>query len=1433
VTQTEGNFNNPTFINKNFNQQNISKITSEIQTFDTTDLSKQQYTAVDFAKYLTNETGTAGPHGLFLLQAREWDNEKQVPMETQANRLVLITDLGLLVKDNLDGSHHVFVQSITTGTPQAEVNVAILGKNSLPLLTTKTNEQGQADFPNLSNYIDDREPVVYLATLNNDVSFIPFRNATRELNYTRFDVGGTYINHQSQHPLRAYLFSDRGIYRPGDVAKMGIIVKQENVTPQPAGLPLQVTVIDPRGVTIIDQMLTVDAIGYLTFDVPTHLAAPTGHYQIYLYTVKDKQPDSLIGSTSIQVAEFQPDRMRIQSRFNHEQMEGWVSPADLTAQVKLMNLYGAPATDRTVQARVLLEPKPLEFKKYPEFYFVDPLIDPKKPAKILTDTLTEAKTNDQGKVAFPLNLERFDKATYQLTFFAEGFESGGGRSVTTQAKILVSPLPYFVGYKADGDLKFIKQNSQRTLQWIAIDPQLKQLAIKDLSLQLVTITPVSTLVKKPDGTYQYQSILQNKIIQTKPLDISAEGTPFDLPTRDIGDFAINIIDKNQTELNHVAFSVVGASQRPLAKNAELDVKLDKDIYHADEDITLQITAPYIGAGLITLERDKVYASQWFKTDATTAMQTIHIPKDFQGNGYVNVAFVRDWDSPDIFISPLSYSVTPFAVDHDAHALHVDLSTPQLARPGEPFTITYHSDKPGKIIVFAVDEGILQVANYQRPDPLNFFFEKQALQVLTQQTLDQILPQFIQEHELSAVGGDDGTALLKAHLNPFKRKTDLPIAYWSGIVDTDSTPRELTYDIPDYFNGTLRVMAVAVSEDAVGSAENQAEVRGNFVINPNTPTFVSPGDEFEITASIANNVKGSGKQAKINVQLTVTPELQVQGADQQTLIIDEDHEQTAHFKLLALSDLGSAMVSLSAQLGDKSSTIDTSLSVRPATPYLTTVTSGQSQQPRLSVPLDRKLYPEDRLIEASLSSSPLILMAGLQRYLENFPYGCTEQLTSKVFPLLALANQPWFASDLNKITEKIMGTIQMLGQRQMSNGGFSYWPGIGDNSSNTLTSVYAMHFLTDAAEQGYYAPSGLFNSGINYLKEVAAQNPNNADEARTEAYAIYLLTRNEIVTTNYLTNLQLYLDKEQPKIWQSDLTGAYIAATYQLLKNQSEADHLISQFKPEKQPSPTYDFYNHDIANAQYLYLIARHFPKQLSKIGESLVMALVTDLNSGEINTLLSSYASLALNAYANAANLPEEREFSIREGLPNHEERNLASVKQAYAATNISEKALNVIFGNPKHLNFFYQLTQAGFDKTLPEAPLQKGLDVDREYRDKDGKTVQTIILGNEIEVHIQIRALDSRYHNNIAITDLLPGGFEVIRDSVHAPNMDYADVREDRVVFFGSAEPTAKEIIYRIKSINKGQYTVPPIVAESMYDVKVKARGIAGTITVEGRTP
>ncbi|MFC3907675.1 alpha-2-macroglobulin [Legionella dresdenensis] len=1428
VTQTQGDFNNPYFINQSFNQQNISELFSEVREFNNSDPSKQQYTALDLEKYLTTAQNPNGPKGLFLLQATGWDTANNISLDVKSNRLILITDLALLVKDNNDGSHDVFVQSITKGAPVANAAVSVLGKNGLPILTRSTDEQGRVNFPGLKDFIDDREPVVYLAALGNDVSFMPYSNYNRQLNYSRYDIGGVYSNYNADYGnLSAYLFSDRGIYRPGDTTHLAMIIKQSYARPQPPGLPLEATITDPRGVVVFDQKMTLNETGYLSLDFTTGAASATGQYQVNLYTVKDQQQQALLGSTSFKVAEFQPDRMRINAAFSQPAGQGWLSPTDLSANVSLWNLYGAPASDRKVSARIILTPGRLEFDQYPNYVFADPLLDPKKPLKSFSEDLKDGQTDDKGNAGFALNLERFEKASYQLTFYAEGFEAEGGRSVAAQISALVSPLDYLVGVKPDGDLAYVKQNSQRSVSFIAINKQLQKQDVTGLKIQLIALQPVSTLVKKPDGTYQYQSIVQSRIIDSKPFVINGEGVNYPLPTETIGDFALTVVDANQNELNTLKYSVVGASQQAMAKNAELTVKLNKTEFNAGDDIELQITSPYTGAGLITIERDKVYAVQWFKTDMTNSVQTIHIPADFQGNGYVNVAFVRDWNSPEIFISPLSYSITPFTISNANQDIDIALDVPAVARPGDSLAIKYKADKAGKIIVYAVDEGILQAARYEMPEPLAFFFQKRALEVQTQQTVDQILPKYIQERELSSVGGDDGEEMLANHLNPFKRKTDLPVVYWSGIIDVDTNERELSYQVPDYFNGTLTVMAVAASSDAVGSMEKQLQIRGDFIINPNVPTFVSPGDEFEVTASVANNVKDSGKAA-VNIELIASPELEIIDPALQAVMIDEGREQAVRFKVRAKATPGSAKLTFKASLGEKSGTIDSTLSVRPATVYSTTVRADSTSDRNKAIALDRVLYPQYRNVEVAVSTSPLILVAGLQRYLDNFPYGCTEQLTSKAMPLLAMANQPWFAGDKAAIAEKVNATIQLIGQRQMSSGAFSYWPTTGENSSNTFATLYAMNFLIDAREQGFSVPADMLSAGISYMKNIAAQNTIDLDQAREQAYAIYLLTRSEIVTTNYLTNLQLFLQQMKDRDWQENIIGAYIAATYELLQNRAEADRLIDLYQIKAQDGEYSDFYNAGIENAQYLYLVARHFSDRLNDLGKPLVSSLVSAINSNEMNTVLSGYASLALGAYGDDVRAAGGAPITISEIFADKQKKIVSEGADLYQKAVIDNKVTQVVIANPEQQNYFYQLIQSGFDQKLPNEALKQGMEVYREYQNNDGNIINQANLGEEIVVRIQARSLDSHYLSNIAIVDLLPGGFEVVADSLKNTSLDYVDVREDRVIFFTNLADQAREITYRIKPVNTGKFVVPAIYAESMYNPAIKAYGTTESIVV-----
>src|SRR5260370_15551507 len=135
-------------------------------------------------------------------------------------------------------------------------------------------------------------------------------------------------------------------------------------------------------------------------------------------------------------------------------------------------------------------------------------------------------------------------------------------------------------------------------------------------------------------------------------------------------------DDQNRYLSKLRFSVVGdaAAAGALETNAELEIRLDAKEYKAGDEIAVSVTAPYSGYGLITIEREKVYGYNWFQTNTASSIQHIRVPENFEGSGYVNIAFVRALDSKEIFVSPLSYGVVPFTANIEKRRLNIDLQT---------------------------------------------------------------------------------------------------------------------------------------------------------------------------------------------------------------------------------------------------------------------------------------------------------------------------------------------------------------------------------------------------------------------------------------------------------------------------------------------------------------------------------------------------------------------------------------------------------------------------------------------------------------------------------------------------------------------------------------------------------------------------------------
>ena len=150
-----------------------------------------------------------------------------------------------------------------------------------------------------------------------------------------------------------------------------------------------------------------------------------------------------------------------------------------------------------------------------------------------------------------------------------------------------------------------------------------------------------------------------------------------------------------------------------------------------------------------------------------------------------------------------------------------------------------------------------------------------------------------------------------------------------------------------------------------------------------------------------------------------------------------------------------------------------------------------------------------------------------------------------------------------------------------------------------------------------------------------------------------------------------------------------------------------------------------------------------------------------------------------------------------------------------------------------FFQVVEAGFDRQIPNKAVTDGLEVYRELLDKSGNPVTSTTLGDVITVRLRVRSLRPESVSNVALVDLLPGGFEIVGTSLSPgissiTGVDYVEVREDRAVFFATIPKETLEITYQIKSCNRGNFVVPPVFAESMYDRNVKARGLGGKISV-----
>jgi uncharacterized protein YfaS (alpha-2-macroglobulin family) len=344
----------------------------------------------------------------------------------------------------------------------------------------------------------------------------------------------------------------------------------------------------------------------------------------------------------------------------------------------------------------------------------------------------------------------------------------------------------------------------------------------------------------------------------------------------------------------------------------------------------------------------------------------------------------------------------------------------------------------------------------------------------------------------------------------------------------------------------------------------------------------------------------------------------------------------------------------------------------------------------------------------------------------------------------------------------------------------------------------------------------------------------------------VLARNAVVMPGPTAQLAEYLGRtkaEKASEAALSLASTWLAGTYQLTHRAAAAEALLDRGTLLEQVEPDGTWYWNDLTyRAQVLYVVARHFPARLERLGPTLLQRLAGQLQG--VHSLSAGWALYALDAYASA--LESGAPGAWKEVAVERQDAKGAWTAVALPAGLTARvpfdgatAGLRVSTGSL----LFYSLSEGGFDRAPPTAVLRDGVELFHELTDAVGKPVSTLKLGDEVLVKVKTRSLvPGRTLPQMAVVDLLPAGFDlVLSRGSDAQGMarlvsgqatwepDQLDAREDRVIFYGSILPTVGELTYRLKAVARGRFAVPPASASGMYEPLVQARSLGGVVEVE----
>lgn len=1341
---------------------------------------------------------------------------------------VFASNLGMIVKRNSLNKLWIAVSNILDTKPIGKAQVTAYNFQLQPIGKGETNGEGFVEItPN-------GVPFIIVAESEKQKAYVRVVDG-EEQSVSRFDVGGKDI----QKGLKGFIYGERGVWRPGDTLHISFILEDREKR-IPDKHPVALEIYNPRGQFYTKMISTQGMNGFYTFDVPTQATDPTGLWNAYIK----------VGGTTfhkgLRIETIKPNRLKINLALPKVLQ---ATDKDFYAPLTSTWLTGATASKLKAKVEMSLSKVNTQFKNYGQYIFNNPATD---FTTIKTD-IFDGTLDAEGKANVMLKVPTATEAPGMLnaTFTTRVFEPGGDASIYTQT-IPFSPFTSYVGINLNQPKgKYIETDKDHVFDIVTVNTQGQLVNSSNLEYKIYRIGWSWWWENSGEsfGTYINNSSITpvaSGNLQTRGGKASFK---FRIDYPSWGRYLIYVKDK---ESGHATGGTVyvdwpewrGRSSKTDPSGIKmLAFSLNKDSYEIGETATAIIPAAAGGRALVSIENGStVLRQEWIEvSNGGDTKYTFKITPEMTPNVYLHISLLQPHAQTVNDLPIRMYGVVPVFVTNSQTVLQPQIQMPEVLRPETNFNVTV-SEKTGKPMTYTlaiVDDGLLDLTNFKTPDPWNDFYSREALGIRTWDMYDNVLGASAGSYSsLFSTGGDATLKPADAKANRFKPVVKFVGPFYLGKGKSQTH----TLKLPMYV-GSVRAMVVAGQEGAYGNAEKTAFVRTPLMMLSTLPRVLSIQEEITVPVNIFA-MENQVKNVTVSLQASGGG-VQIVGANQQSLKFSQPGDQLVFFTLKTGSKTGKATIHLTANGGGQQTKETIEIEVRNPNPVVTLrnsqwVEAGQSKE--LSYNLSSS--SANNQIKLEVSRIPSVDISRRFDFLYNYQHHCTEQLTSKALPLLFIGQFKTIDKiEAEKIKTNVQEAIRQIYGRQLPNGGFVYWP--GNAVADEWISSYAGMFLTLAQEKGYAVHSNVLNKWKRFQR-AAAQNWRMPQDASgwqqwqselQQAFRLYTLALAGAPEYGAMNRMKEQAGLSIQAKWR-------LAATYALTGKMKPAEELV--YNAETTVSP-YSSMNQIYGSSDRDEAMILETLILMNRERDALQQAKVVSKNLSQEEWFSTQSTAFALMAMGRLA----EKLSGTLDFVWTWNDKQQPAVKSAKAvfekeiATTPKSGMIAVKNQGKGALSVDLITRTQLLNDTLPA--ISDNLRMDIRYANLNGTpiSVNDIIQGTDFMAITSISNISGTSdYTNLALTHIIPSGWEIYNERMVAPETEsvtadgsgksvskynYLDIRDDRVLtYFNLRRGETKVFTVRLQATYAGNFILPAVQCEAMYDVNVQARSKAGRTTV-----